>query len=54
MAFDPNNQVKEESFKIVVEDELAWNLIEANRKYFANYQKKGNQTWVLTQIEHLE
>lgn len=54
MAFDPNNQTKEEAFKIVVENEMAWNLMEVNRKYFASYQKKGENPWVLMQMEHLQ
>ena len=28
-AYDPNNQNKEEAFKIVIQEEMVWNLIES-------------------------
>ncbi|MEH7382267.1 hypothetical protein V7138_17540 [Bacillus sp. JJ1533] len=53
-AFDPNNQTKEEAFKIVVQEEMVWNLIEVNKEYFSSYAKEGDKTWILEQIEHTE
>ena len=53
-AYDPNNQTKEESFKIVVQEEMAWNLIEEDKEYFSSYGKEGDKSWVLEQIEHIE
>ena len=53
-AYDPNNQTKEEAFKIVVQEEMAWNLIEEDKEYFSSYAKEGDKPWVLEQIEHIE
>ena len=53
-AYDPNNQTKEEAFKIVVQEEMAWNLIEEDKEYFSSYAKEGDKSWVLEQIEHIE
>ena len=51
-AYDPNNQTKDEAFKIMVEDEMVWELIEEKKEYFSSYQKEGDQPWILEQIEH--
>lgn len=51
-AYDSNNETQDESFKIVVQEEMVWNLIEENREYFSVYAKKGDQPWTLEQIEH--
>lgn len=51
-AYDPNNQNKEEAFKIIVQDEMVWNLIEEDREYFSMYSKKKEVPWRLAQIEH--
>ena len=53
-AYDPNNQTKEEAFKIVVQEEMVWNLIEEDKEYFSSYAKEGDKSWVLEQIEHIE
>ncbi|MEK5185407.1 hypothetical protein MKY51_09960 [Solibacillus sp. FSL R5-0691] len=53
-AYDPNNQTKEEAFKIVVQEEMVWNLIEENKEYFSLYSKEGDKSWILEQIEHIE
>ena len=53
-AYDGNNQKKVEAFKIVVQEEMVWNLIEENKEYFASYSKKGDKSWLLEQIEHFE
>ena len=53
-AYDPNNQTKEEAFKIVVQEEMVWNLIEEDKEYFSLYSKEGDKSWVLEQIEHIE
>lgn len=53
-AYDPNNQTKDETFKIVVKEEMVWNLIEDNKEYFASYSKKGKKPWFLEQIENTE
>ncbi|WLD92865.1 hypothetical protein [Alkalihalobacillus sp. AL-G] len=53
-AYDPNNQTKAEAFKIVVKQEMVWNLIEENKEYFTSYAKEGDNPWFLEQIEHKE
>ena len=53
-AYDPNNQTKEEAFKIVVQEEMVWNLIEEGKEYFSSYSKEGDKSWVIEQIEHIE
>ena len=39
-AYDPNNQTRDEAFKVVVKEEMVWNLIEENKEYFSSYSKK--------------
>ncbi|MED4207478.1 hypothetical protein [Neobacillus mesonae] len=50
-AYDRNNQTKDEAFKIVVQEEMVWHLIEENREYFSSYTKEGDKPWILEQIE---
>ena len=45
-AYDPNNQNKEEAFKIVIQEEIVWNLIERDKEYFSLYSKKGGNPLV--------
>ena len=51
-AYDPNNDTEENSFKILVDEEMVWNLIEENKEYFTTYSKEGDNPWILEQIEH--
>ncbi|MEA3319496.1 MAG: hypothetical protein U9Q88_05670 [Bacillota bacterium] len=51
-AYDPNNHAEEEAFKIVIQEDMVWHLIEKNKEYFTSYSKEGNKPWVLDQIEH--
>ncbi|MEK4520773.1 hypothetical protein NSQ95_15985 [Psychrobacillus sp. FSL W7-1457] len=53
-AYDPNNDTEEHAFKIVVDEEMAWHLIEEGKEYFTTYSKKGNHPWILDQIEQIE
>lgn len=53
-AYDPNNQTKDEAFKVVVKEEMVWNLIEENKEYSSSYSKEGDKTWILEQIQHTE
>ena len=53
-AYDPNNQTKEEAFKIEVQEEMVWNLIEEDKEYFFLFSKEGDKSWVLEQIEYIE
>ena len=52
IAFDPNNQTKNESIKIIVVEPMVWNLIELDKTYFASYSKESDTHWKLEQIEH--
>lgn len=51
-AYDPNNQNKEEAFKIVIQEKMVWNLIEKDKEYFAMYSKKGDNPSVLENIQY--
>ncbi|WP_274307461.1 hypothetical protein [Solibacillus daqui] len=51
-AYDPNNQNKEEAFKIVIQEEMVWNLIKKDEEYFSLYSKKGDNPWILEHIEY--
>ena len=51
-AYDPNSQVIEEAFKIVVKEEMVWNLIVEGKEYFSSYGKEGNKPWILQQIKY--
>ena len=51
-AYDPNNQNKEEAFKIVIHEKMVWNLIEEDKEYFAMYSEKGDNLRVLENIQH--
>jgi len=53
-AFDPNNDTEDRAFKIIVNEEMVWNLIEEDKEYFTSYSKEGNESWILDQIEHIE
>lgn len=53
-AYDPNNQTIDNAFKIIVDDENLWNLIEVNRQYVADYNKEEHNPWKLQQIEILK
>jgi hypothetical protein len=49
-AYDPNNQTKEEAFKLVVDNEILWENIEIDEEYASTYVKKGDQPWILIEI----
>ena len=51
-AYDPNNQDKEEAFKLMVQEKMVWNLIEEDKEYFALYSEKGDNLRVLEDIQH--
>ena len=51
-AYDPNNQNKEEAFKIVIQEKMVWNLIEKDKEYFAMYSKKGDNPLFLKNIQY--
>ena len=51
-AYDPNNQDKEEAFKIMIEEKMVWKLIEEDQEYFALYSEKGDNLRVLENIQH--
>ncbi|WP_144512873.1 hypothetical protein [Bacillus sp. FJAT-22090] len=52
-AYDPNNDTEDKAFKIIVNEEMVWNLIEEDKEYFTSYSKEGNEPWILNQIEHM-
>lgn len=49
-AYDPNNQTKEEAFKLFVDSEVLWGNLEVDEEYASKYEKKGDQPWSLTEI----
>ena len=51
-AYDPNNQNKEEAFKIMIQERMVWNLIEEDKEYFTMYSEKGDNLRVLENIQH--
>lgn len=51
-AYDPNNQNKEEAFKVMINEEMVWNLIEEDKEYFAMYSEKEDNLRVLENIQH--
>ncbi|AXI00953.1 hypothetical protein DV702_15285 [Sporosarcina sp. PTS2304] len=51
-AYDPSNHNKGEAFRIVVQEEMVWNLIEEDREYFSSYAKEGDKPWILEKTEH--
>ncbi|MDF2607999.1 MAG: hypothetical protein K0S34_2195 [Bacillales bacterium] len=53
-AYDPINQIKDEAFKIVIQEKMVWNLIEEDKEYFSTYAKEGDKSWLLTNIEYKE
>ncbi|WP_413367680.1 hypothetical protein [Lysinibacillus sp. 3P01SB] len=50
-AYDPNNQDKEEAFKIMIQEKMVWNLIEEDKEYFALYSEKGDNLRILEDIQ---
>jgi hypothetical protein len=53
IAFNPNEKTKQEKIKIMIEEPMVWNLIEINKSYFTSYSKKGDNPWILEQIENI-
>jgi hypothetical protein len=53
-AYDPNKEEKVAAFKIIVNGENVWNLIEKNKEYFTTYEKEGVNPWFLEQIENVK
>ncbi|MBH9968513.1 hypothetical protein [[Bacillus] enclensis] len=53
MVVDPNDPTSKDEFKIKVQEPMVWNLIEEGKTYFSSYTKKGEDDWVLEQIEHV-
>jgi len=53
IAYDPNSNTEIERNKNVVQELMVWNLIKVNKSYFSSYSKKGDNPWILEQIEHL-
>jgi hypothetical protein len=53
MVVDPNDPSSKNEFKIKVQEPMVWNLIEEGKTYFSSYTKKGEDDWVLEQIEHV-
>jgi hypothetical protein len=53
IVYDPNNQTESQKFKIIIRNEMVWNLLEENRIYASSYSKKNNETPVLEQIKHI-
>lgn len=51
-AYDPNNETKDEAFKIFVKEEMVWNLIIKGTEYFATYEKEGDNPMRLNAIEY--
>jgi hypothetical protein len=52
IAYDPNNQTKQQKIKIMVEEPMVWNLIEVIKTYFTSYSKVGNNPWDFRAIAH--
>jgi len=50
-VYDPNNQTKDEAFKIVIDEDNLWNLIMENTEYFATYESKRDNNIKITTIE---
>ncbi|WP_153730866.1 YajG family lipoprotein [Sporosarcina obsidiansis] len=51
-VYDPNNQKKEETFKIIIKEKMVWNLIEEDKEYYAMYSNNGDNPRVLENIQH--
>jgi hypothetical protein len=54
IAYDPNRITEKKKIKIMVQEPMVWNLIEVKKTYFSSYSKKGDNPWILEQIEHLD
>ncbi|WP_160725606.1 hypothetical protein [Bacillus sp. USDA818B3_A] len=52
IAYDPNSMKGKNEIKIMVQEPMVWNLIEVNKTYFSSYSKKGDNPWILQQIEN--
>ncbi|MEH7094480.1 hypothetical protein [Neobacillus vireti] len=52
IAFDPNSITGKKKTTIMVKEAMVWNLIEVNKTYLITYSKKGDNPWVLEQIEN--
>ncbi|TYS17162.1 hypothetical protein FZC78_11165 [Rossellomorea vietnamensis] len=50
-AYDPNNQTEEDAFRIIVQDEVAWGLIEENKEYVSTYIQEEGEPAVLEKME---
>jgi len=50
-VYNPNDPDKE-TFKIMIEEKMVWNLIEEDKEYFALYSEKGDNPRVLEDIQH--
>ena len=51
-AYDPNNQEKEQAFRIMVKDRTAWNLLKVGSEYFASYERRSdNDVYKLREAE---
>ncbi|MET3728167.1 hypothetical protein ABID52_001748 [Fictibacillus halophilus] len=53
-AYNPNNEGKADTFRIIVEEVMVWNLIEEDKEYFSTYAKEGESPWLLEQIEFVK
>ena len=51
-AYDPNNQNKEDAFKIWYKKRWFGTLPEEDKEYFAMYAEKGDNLQVLENIQH--
>lgn len=50
-GYNPNMPNKEETFKIMIKEEMVWNLIEEEVDYFVMYSNNGNNPRVLENIQ---
>ncbi|OPH47397.1 hypothetical protein BC351_40035 [Paenibacillus ferrarius] len=53
LAYDPNNQKENEKFKINIEENMVWNLIEVGKTYFVSYEQENDQIRLLA-IKHID
>jgi hypothetical protein len=50
-GYNPNMPNKEETFKILIEEKMVWNLIEEEVEYFVTYSDNGNNPRLLEDIQ---
>lgn len=50
-VLNPNNPDKEDTFKIMIKEEMVWNLIEEDKEYFAMYSDNGTKPKTLENIQ---